>query len=232
MISLHKLDTSNQFPPPNDALLEPNGLLAFGGDLSVERLIIAYQNGIFPWFSEGEPILWWSPNPRGVLFIHQYKPSKSLVKFIRKNALKVTTDLAFDAVIEACSSIPRKDNGTWITCEMVAAYKNMHKKGYAHSVEVWREDELVGGLYGVFVNNIFCGESMFSKEKNASKVAFNALVKWLKSKDVELIDCQLQNPHLESLGCITIARDEFLTLIQSNKNNLAAFDWSPGELHE
>lgn len=230
MISLHKLDSSNHFPHPNEALNEPNGLLAFGGDLSASRLLCAYQNGIFPWFSEGEPILWWSPDPRGVLFTDQYKPSKSLKKYLRKSNLRVTTDYVFDAVIEECANAPRKDNGTWITSDMVNAYKALHRQGDAHSVEVWRDDSLVGGLYGVFVNNIFCGESMFSKESNASKVAFHLLVQWLKNRGVKMIDCQLQNPHLQSLGCITIPRSEFLTIIKANQDKNPSFVWKPSEL--
>lgn len=217
MISLHKLNSDIAFPDPQQALADPNGLLAFGGDLSIKRLVLAYRSGIFPWFSEGEPILWWSPDPRGVIFTKEYKSSKSLVKHIRKQNLTVTTDKAFDRVIELCAAVPRSDNGTWITRSMIDAYKALHQAGYAHSIEVWKEQKLIGGLYGVFVNNVYCGESMFSLETNASKVAFHFLVEHLLGMGVSLIDCQMQNQHLASLGCITLSRKKFLTLISTEK---------------
>ncbi|GAB2705497.1 leucyl/phenylalanyl-tRNA--protein transferase [Aliiglaciecola aliphaticivorans] len=227
MISLYKLDTSLTFPSPLDALKDPNGLLAFGGDLSVPRLVRSYQHGIFPWFSAGEPILWWSPDPRGVLFTEKYKSSKSLLKHIRKTTPKVTMDTCFNDVIDACSTIPRKDNGTWITTEMIEAYKNLHQAGYAHSIEVWNDEGLIGGLYGVFVNNVFCGESMFSRQANASKVGFHYLVELLKANDVRLIDCQMQNPHLASLGCEEIPRKTFLELLASEVEKKPAKFWAP-----
>lgn len=218
MINLTRLDSNLAFPAADNALTDPNGLLAFGGDLSVARLLSAYSNGIFPWFSEGEPILWWSPDPRGVVFTEDYTSSKSLLKHIRKFSPKVTINTAFFDVINACSSVPRTDQGTWITSEMVEAYIQLHKAGFAHSVEVWSNDSLIGGLYGVYVNSVFCGESMFSLQTNASKVAFHYLVKHLTSFNIKLIDCQMQNPHLQSLGCVTISRSEFLTLLKQNAN--------------
>lgn len=229
MLSLHKLNNEIVFPDPHQALEDPNGLLAFGGDLSVPRLVKAYQSGIFPWFSEGEPILWWSPNPRGVIYTQDYASSKSLLKHIRKNDLQVTTDYAFNRVIDLCATTPRADNGTWITKDMVSAYKDMHKAGFAHSIEVWRSEKLVGGLYGVFVNNVFCGESMFSLETNASKVAFHYLIEHMRKNSVSLIDCQMQNNHLASLGCITLERHLFLTAL-SDEVDCQPINWAPKEL--
>lgn len=226
MLSLHKLSHEIVFPEPHQALDDPNGLLAFGGDLSVPRLVKAYQSGIFPWFSEGEPILWWSPNPRGVIYTKDYSSSKSLLKHIRKNDLRVTTDYAFDRVIDLCSTISRPDKGTWITKDMVSAYRQMYKAGFAHSIEVWRKQALIGGLYGVFVNNVFCGESMFSLETNASKVAFHYLIEYMLKKNVFLVDCQMQNNHLASLGCITLERHQFLTAL-SREVDSQPIIWEP-----
>ncbi|MBU2877194.1 leucyl/phenylalanyl-tRNA--protein transferase [Aliiglaciecola lipolytica] len=227
MISLHKLDACVTFPSPHEALADPNGLLAFGGDLSVARLVSAYQHGIFPWFSEGEPILWWSPDPRGVVFTEKYKSSKSLLKHIRKTNPKVTVNERFNDVIDACSNAPRKDSGTWITAHMINAYKALHKAGYAHSIEVWNDKQLIGGLYGVFVNNVFCGESMFSLQTNASKVAFHYLVNLMRTNSVELIDCQMQNPHLATLGCEEIPRATFLRLLSSAAEKQTSNSWTP-----
>ncbi|MGS2721299.1 leucyl/phenylalanyl-tRNA--protein transferase [Paraglaciecola aestuariivivens] len=211
MLVLTQLDQTLRFPHPTEALEQPNGLLAFGGDLSVKRLLLAYSNGIFPWYGEGEPIMWWSPDPRGVLWLNQFKPSRSLAKFARKTTLKVSLNYAFEEVIEACASIPRNDSGTWITEEMIQAYKNLHQAGHAHSIEVWDNELLVGGLYGVVVGKVFCGESMFHIQTNASKLAFLHLVRLLKSQGAEMIDCQMQNPHLKSLGCEEIERSIFLS---------------------
>ena len=218
MIKLHQLNQQIQFPSTEFALDEPNGLLAFGGDLCVQRLKLAYENGIFPWFSEGEPILWWSPDPRGILFVEDYHCSKSLTKYIRKTCPEVTLNKCFDKVIEACAHIPRRDDGTWITQEMIRAYKDLHRAGFAHSIEVWLQGVLVGGLYGVSVGNVFCGESMFSFETNGSKIAFHALVRHMQQINAAFIDCQMLTPHLQSLGCVEVSRDEFLGLLESNKS--------------
>ena len=209
MLKLHQLDEQLYFPAANAALSEPNGLLAFGGDLSVERLLLAYKNGIFPWFSDGEPILWWSPDPRGILPLDQFNCSSSLRKLVRKQTFRVTLNMDFDSVIERCATIPRADNGTWITQTMIDAYKRLHTHGYAHSIEVWKDDDLVGGLYGVAVGAVFCGESMFSDVSNTSKLAFWYLVDLMKTAGADFIDCQMQNPHLQSLGCIEISREQF-----------------------
>lgn len=218
MISLPKLDASLVFPPPAHALDDPNGLLAFGGDLSVERLINAYENGIFPWFSEGEPILWWSPSPRGILQFNNYHAPKSLLKFIRKSRYSVTINHAFNQVIDACATVPRGDQGTWITCGMISAYKALHLAGKAHSIEVWDDNNLVGGLYGVAVGRVFCGESMFSLASNASKMAFHYLVTHLQASGAEFIDCQMQNDHLKRFGCAEVSREQFLNMLENNRH--------------
>jgi leucyl/phenylalanyl-tRNA--protein transferase len=213
MLTLTKLDQQLIFPPTDIALIEPNGLLAFGGDLSAERLLLAYSSGVFPWFSQNEPIMWWSPDPRGILPLDNFKCSKSLKKFARNCDYKVTINRAFDQVIDICAAIPRNDSGTWITNDMINAYKNLHRLSHAHSVEVWSEDILVGGLYGIIVGKVFCGESMFHKAANASKLAMLSLVEYLKSQGAEFIDCQMQNPHLASLGCLEVPRSRFLTML-------------------
>ena len=231
MIKLHQLNEQLHFPSADAALSEPNGLLAFGGDLSVERLMLAYQNGIFPWFSEGEPILWWSPDPRGVMPLNKFRRTRSLTKLIRKQPFNVTVNTCFDQVIERCASIPRDDNGTWITLAMIAAYKRLHRHGHAHSVEVWEDDQLVGGLYGVNVGRVFCGESMFSEVSNASKVAYWYLVELLQEAGADFIDCQMQNPHLASLGCEEVSRQTFAGMLaQSVSTSLPDSIWLPRQL--
>ncbi|MCO5949927.1 leucyl/phenylalanyl-tRNA--protein transferase [Mucilaginibacter flavidus] len=197
---------------PNPALAEDDGLLAIGGDLSTERLMLAYQNGIFPWYSEDEPILWFSPHERFVLYPDELKVSKSMQRVLKSGKFSITINNAFEAVIAACSKAPRPgQDGTWITADMQAAYIDLNKKGYAHSVEVWEKGELVGGLYGVQVNNVFCGESMFSKVSNASKAA---LIYLCKSGKYNLIDCQVYTPHLESMGARMISRAEYATVLE------------------
>ena len=209
-----------QFPDPTFALQEPDGLLAAGGDLSPARLLNAYRQGIFPWYSEGEPILWWSPNPRAVLFPEQLKISKSLKKTLRKRPFRVTLDTAFTRVIEACSeSRLDKDgsqSGTWITEEMKQAYITLHRIGFAHSVECWEGDQLVGGLYGVSMGKVFYGESMFARRSDASKVGFAHLVRQLLEWEFALIDCQVHTDHLESLGAVDIPREAFLSLLDQH----------------
>ncbi|MDQ2087335.1 leucyl/phenylalanyl-tRNA--protein transferase [Herbivorax sp. ANBcel31] len=193
---------------PHPSLASEDGILAIGGDLSVERLLLAYENGIFPWFSEDDPIIWWSPDPRFVLFPQDIKISKSMKKFLRKNLYSVTFDTSFEEVISMCANL-RIDN-TWITSEIIESYVMLYKLGFAHSVEVWYENSLVGGLYGVSIGNCFFGESMFSKMDNASKTALILLCQELCKKNFQLIDCQIYSKHLESLGAVNISRDEFL----------------------
>ncbi len=189
---------------------EPNGLLAIGGDLSAERLLSAYHQGIFPWFDDHQPILWWSPNPRAVIFPDQLRITRSLRKSMRNRGYRVTFDTAFSAVISACQHTPRSDqNGTWITEEMVDAYTQLHYLGHAHSVECWHEEQLVGGLYGLSIGKLFFGESMFSIKTDASKVAFVTLAQRLQKAGFPLIDCQVPNSHLTSLGATDIPRKEF-----------------------
>ena len=208
---LHFVDRSLRFPDPTEA--RADGLLAVGGDLSPQRLILAYRSGIFPWFSDGDPPLWWCPDPRMVLFPAEFKPSKSLRKSIRTGGFSITQNSQFEAVIRACAEAPRPDQlGTWITEEMVQAYVELHRMGHAHSVEVWYHDELVGGLYGIDLPEfkVFCGESMFSKRTDASKVGFSFLVASLLEQNYKLIDCQMYTDHLASLGAREIARQDFL----------------------
>ncbi len=199
------------FPPVH--LAEPDGLLAFGGDLSEARLLLAYRNGIFPWY-EGDDILWWCPNPRFILFPAELKVSKSMLQLFKKNAFEFTINKAFEEVINNCKTITRNNQqGTWITDEIKTAYINLHKKGYAHSAEVWLNNELVGGLYGVRLGKIFFGESMFSKQSNASKFAFIKYVHHLQTEDVRLIDCQVYTEHLKSLGAKMIDREIFINAV-------------------
>jgi leucyl/phenylalanyl-tRNA---protein transferase len=197
------------FPPPHLAIKE--GLLAVGGDLSPERLILAYRNGIFPWYSPGEPILWWSPDPRLVLYPDELRISRSLRKIIKRKVFHITFDEAFDDVIRACAEAKRSyGEGTWITDEMKAAYCELHRRGYAHSVEAWQDDTLVGGLYGIALGRAFFGESMFSRVSNASKVAFVTLVENLRQLKFELIDCQVKTDHLIRFGAREVPRKVFL----------------------
>lgn len=201
------------FPPVE--LSEPDGILAIGGDLSPERLILAYQSGIFPWYNEGEPILWWSPDPRMVLYPAELKVSKSMAQVLRSGKFRVTLDTAFADVMTACAETNRKGQpGTWINRDMIKAYTQLHERGYAHSVEVWDGDSLVGGLYGVALGKVFSGESMFSKASNASKAGFITLVRWLQQQGFHFIDCQTHTPHLESLGGRLIPRERFLMELQ------------------
>lgn len=207
------LQNNDPFPPSDTALQEPNGLLAAGADLSTERLLSAYRAGIFPWSSKDEPILWWSPNPRCVVFPEKVHISKSLKKLIRKHAVTLSFDREFSEVIHHCSRDESEDG--WITDEMKSAYSELHALGYAHSVEVWQDGALIGGLYGVALGHSFFGESMFSLAPNASKIAFSALCKQLQRWNFPLIDCQIENPHLLSLGAEAIPRDQFLETLDS-----------------
>ena len=203
------------FPSVSEATSE--GILAVGGDLSSERLILAYKSGIFPWFNPREPILWWSPSVRMVLFFEDLIVSKSMRNILNRNVFKVTFNQDFKAVISNCRSIKRDgQNGTWISDEMIEAYCNLHKLGIAKSVEVWQNEELVGGLYGVDLGNVFCGESMFSKVSNASKVAFISWANKLKNDNYKVLDCQVYNEHLESLGCKEIDREDFMKILNED----------------
>ncbi len=219
------------FPSPNNALLEPDGLLAMGGDLSLERLTNAYRQGIFPWFNEHDPIMWWSPSLRCVIPTSQFHVSKSFKKFLNKSRYKVSINKDFKRVIAHCK-ITRKDGlGTWINQDMENSYNGLHLNNTAHSVEVWQDDELIGGLYGVFINNTFCGESMFSLLPNASKTALYALSMLLIKHQVPLIDCQITNPHLTSLGAIEMTRSNFIEHLNNNKNIANTINWKPRDIY-
>lgn len=211
---MHLLSDALYFPPVSTASTE--GILAVGGNLSSERLLLAYKSGIFPWFNPGEPILWWAPKSRMVLYFDELVVSKSMRNVLNRNDFKVTFNQDFRAVISNCSSINREgQQGTWISQEMIEAYCKLNELGIAKSVEVWQDNELVGGLYGVDLGTIFSGESMFSKVSNASKVAFIALANLLKNENYKLLDCQVYNEHIESLGCREIDRDYFMELLNS-----------------
>mgnify|MGYP003631748142 FL=1 len=211
MSQLLWLDSTTPFPDPKTA--DPNGLLAASYDLEPDKILEAYQSGIFPWYSDDQPVLWWSPNPRCIIYPKDLHFSKSLKKHIRKKQPTVTFDKAFRQVIQHCARLDSEE-GTWITEEMEAAYTQLHHSGHAHSVEVWQDKILVGGLYGIAMGRCFFGESMFSLETNASKVAFIALCQQLHTWGYQLIDCQVDNPHLRSLGAITVERDLFLNQLK------------------
>jgi leucyl/phenylalanyl-tRNA--protein transferase len=213
------IKTARDFPPVDTALTEPNGLLCTGADLAPESIIAAYTRGIFPWFSDGQPILWWSPDPRMVLFPDEFKISKSLAKTISRRPFEVRFDSAFSEVISACSEPRREDGGTWIVPEMRVAYAALHARGIAHSIESWREGKLVGGLYGLALGRMFFGESMFARETDASKVALVALVEKLKRDGFELIDCQQETRHLASFGARPIPRLQFVQRLEELINS-------------
>lgn len=222
------IDGDCDFPPLADALREPNGLIAIGGDLSLPRLLSAYRQGIFPWFSDGEPILWWSPDPRMVLFPDELKTTDSLKKTLRKQKFEVRFNTAFREVITACSSTLRSgQNGTWITQDIIDAYCALHEAGYAISAESWLDDKLVGGCYGVKIGNMFYGESMFHHVTDASKIAFVSLVEHLKNQGVSMIDCQMKTAHLASFGAREISRAEFIKKLVILCNNETYANGSP-----
>lgn len=211
---MYFLTKEHYFPPVEEASYE--GVLAIGGDLSVERLMLAYNNGIFPWFNDDEPILWWSPSERMVVNPKDYKVSKSLRNIINRSIFEVTINKDFEAVISNCQTIERKgQEGTWITDDIIQSYLELHKLGKALSFEVWQNKALVGGLYGVDLGHVFCGESMFSKVPNASKVAFVKLIEYLKENNYKLLDCQVHNDHLEKLGAFEISRNTFMMILKS-----------------
>lgn len=218
LILLDPHASDEPFPPVEMAWDEPNGLLAFGGDLSAVRLINAYKSGIFPWYNPDEPIYWWSPNPRAVLFPNKIRLSRSLRKTIRNKGYTISFDNDFSMVITSCAAPRENSGGTWITNEMYLAYIRLHQLGIAHSVEVRNKDnELVGGLYGVVSGGIFSGESMFSKERDTSKIAFTALAWHMQHWGYSLIDCQIENPHLMSLGAENISRKEYLSILKTTR---------------
>lgn len=216
---------ANDFPDVSTALTEPDGLLAIGGDLTPSRLLDAYRRGIFPWFSHGQPLLWWSPNPRWILKPDQLKISRSLRKTLRKNQFKVTFDQAFEKVITSCAETRKDMAGTWITSEIKQNYQKLFTLGYAHSVECWHQDELAGGLYGVAIGKIFFGESMFSRKSDASKVALVHLVHLLNQLNFRIIDCQVHSHHLESLGAVPIAREIFTSLLNKYCLTRSKYHW-------
>ncbi|KAF0205122.1 MAG: leucyl/phenylalanyl-tRNA--protein [Gallionellaceae bacterium] len=214
MKSIFLLQDKQPFPPVELALDQPNGLLAAGGDLSPERILEAYRHGIFPWFNDDDPILWWSPDPRMVLFPAEFKISNSLRKTLRNGDYEVRTDTAFEQVMRACAAPREGQAGTWIQEKMIAAYCELHRRGYAHSVETWMNGELVGGLYGMALGTMFYGESMFSRRTDASKIAIAHLARQLERHSFGMIDCQMNTPHLASLGAREIPRDEFIRRLQ------------------
>lgn len=216
------LDSNTPFPPLSRALREPNGLLAAGADLAPERLLAAYRQGIFPWYGAGEPILWWSPDPRMVLFPAEIKISRSLRKALRRRGHEVRLDTAFAQIMRECARPRQPGGGTWITPEMRRAYLRMHELGYAHSVETWVNEELVGGLYGIALGKVFFGESMFARRTDASKIAFAHLVAHLERLGFAMIDCQMTTAHLASLGAREIPRTEFVAALRR---------WSGAEAH-
>jgi len=219
------LNNNAPFPPVNRALREPNGLLAAGGDLSASRLLEAYRHGIFPWFNPGEPILWWSPDPRMVLIPGEFKTSRSLAKVLRNAAYEVRCDTAFEQVMRGCAAPRGGHHGTWIHEDMIAAYCALYEIGYAHSVEVWMDGRLVGGLYGVSIGRMFYGESMFSHASNASKIALAYLARQLERWQFKMIDCQMNTAHLASLGAREISRSEFIARLQELINCESVTHW-------
>jgi leucyl/phenylalanyl-tRNA--protein transferase len=227
---LFRLSEKIDFPPA--WLARSDGLLCIGGDLGLERLLLAYQSGIFPWFSEGEPLLWWSPDPRLVLFPQAIKISRSLKKKIKRTPFRITVDNAFEQTIVSCAK-PRRDGleGTWLVEEMIDAYIQLHKHGYAHSIETWHGNSLVGGLYGVTLGGSFFGESMFSIESDASKIALSALAALLNTKGFDMIDCQVTSDHLLNMGAVEVSRDNFLNaLIPSISRKVSPNIWDPSRL--
>ena len=218
------------FPPIEAALDDPNGLLAVGGDLEPDRLLLAYRHGIFPWFSAGEPICWWSPDPRCVFHTEHWTPSRSLIKTLRKGHFRFTVDQCFTQVMEACAAPRDYADGTWIQPEFIRSYTTLHKQGIAHSIEVWNpEGDLVGGLYGLNLGHLFFGESMFSLETDASKAAFTYLMQLCQHWHIPLIDGQVENPHLIRLGASLISRQEFAQRLELSAD-LPAPDWRAAPL--
>ncbi len=217
-IELPFIQKPEDFPPVSEALADPNGLLGFGDILSIDLLLSAYRRGIFPWFNEGEPVFWWSPNPRAAFYPDKTSPSRSLIKRLRKRNYQVTINQSFHQVIAQCAQRFVNRPETWITREMQIAYGQLHEAGYAHSVEVWSDEQLVGGLYGVSMGQLFFGESMFHRSTDASKIALFYLLEHCKSANFPLIDCQLPNPHLMSLGAKQVSREDFLSYLYNYRD--------------
>lgn len=225
----HKFE---EFPSPELALTDPNGLLAIGGDLHPDRLLTAYYNGIFPWFNANDPILWWSPDPRAIFIPSQVKISNSLRKYLKKQPWRYTINHAFTDVIAGCAQPRHKQAGTWITNDIQMAYRKLHQNGHAHSIEVWHENHLIGGLYGLAIGQVFCGESMFHRQTNASKAAVAVLQQHLIKMEFKLIDAQVMNPHLESLGAKAIKRTDFIALLtQFRDEDVKPESWYPSEVN-
>ena len=221
---LRQSEGPQALPNPTSALRDPNGLLAAGGSLEPDWLLEAYRNGIFPWYDEGQPILWWCPDPRAVLWPDDIRISRSLRRTLRRRRYVVTADRAFAAVVDGCSAPRRYTDATWITPDMAAAYKRLHALGWAHSFETWRGDDLVGGMYGVSIGRVFFGESMFSREADASKVALARAIQFLRAHGCALLDCQVPTSHMTSMGATLLRRDRFLDLL----SELCAEPGSPG----
>ncbi len=221
------------FPPVSKALDEPNGLLAAGGDLCSDQLLAAYQKGIFPWYSEGQPILWWSPSPRLIIRPSDLHVSKSMAKLLKRKPFSVTTNVCFQDVMEACAAPREGEDGTWICPDMINAYCQLNELGYAHSIEVWEESELIGGLYGLAIGGLFFGESMFSRKSNASKYGFITLVKALETAGYQAIDCQVYTPHLASLGAREVDRQAFEKMLRDYiPSTLSPRLWPPAGFSE
>ncbi len=222
-------DPPEAFPEIESAFDIPDGLLAAGGDLSPERLLYAYRHGIFPWYDSGQPILWWSPDPRCVLRPHEFHASKRLRRSLSRSKLEVSFNQAFSAVIAACAEDRIGQQGTWITDDMADAYSQLHQQGWAHSIEIWQENRLAGGLYGLAIGRAFFGESMFSRQTNASKAAMLALCQQMVLNDFEILDCQVESPHLVSLGASLMPRNQFAAVLrQACKSNSQFLDWPAG----
>ncbi len=222
-------DPPDAFPEIESAFDIPDGLLAAGGDLSPERLLYAYRHGIFPWYDSGQPILWWSPDPRCVLRPHEFHVSKRLRRSLSRSKLEVSFNQAFSAVIAACAEDRIGQHGTWITDDMAHAYSRLHQQGWAHSIEIWQENRLAGGLYGLAIGRAFFGESMFSRQTNASKAAMIALCQQMVLNDFEILDCQVESPHLVSLGASLMPRNKFAAVLrQACKSNARFLDWPAG----
>ena len=231
IVWLSESDPHDAFPPVNAALGEPDGLLAAGGDLSTKRLISAYRRGIFPWYSEGQPLLWWSPNPRCVFRKGELHLSQRQRRYLRQSSAEIRFNTAFSDVIAACAAPRASEQGTWITSEMIDAYERMHREGWAHSVEIWQSDELVGGLYGLAIGRAFFGESMFSAQANASKIALLVLSRKLDSDELGILDCQMVSRHLVDLGASSIPREAFVAILENLCEPASRFEnWPPGPI--